>query len=190
MGHCSVEIAVGLMMRCVQVDVRHLGLLLTSTDGNDASLLVRKTIRPVTADSSSESRGAVSANPSSEILRTFSPLLSVTKVLVLYSLYSSRCHVLFVQALVLRKCPTLHEHILDLVSTDVNTLKAAADKQYDADNVGSPRRVKKHLVGNDRVVSFFYDVFANECLLRGLSGLLPLDTTQFVWDQCFITGVM
>lgn len=33
----------------------------------------------------------------------------------------------------------------------------------------------------------FYD-FLNESLLRGLSGLLNLETCQFVWDQCFVVG--
>ena len=42
-------------------------------------------------------------------------------------------------------------------------------------------------VGESSITNPFYD-FLNECLLRGLSGLLNLETCQFVWDQCFVVG--
>eukprot|EP00603_Paraphysomonas_imperforata_P000688 CAMPEP_0114444964 /NCGR_PEP_ID=MMETSP0103-20121206/18366_1 /TAXON_ID=37642 ORGANISM="Paraphysomonas imperforata, Strain PA2" /NCGR_SAMPLE_ID=MMETSP0103 /ASSEMBLY_ACC=CAM_ASM_000201 /LENGTH=523 /DNA_ID=CAMNT_0001616535 /DNA_START=273 /DNA_END=1843 /DNA_ORIENTATION=+ len=42
-------------------------------------------------------------------------------------------------------------------------------------------------VGESSVTNPFYD-FLNECLLRGLSGLLNLEACQFVWDQCFVVG--
>ena len=50
--------------------------------------------------------------------------------------------------------------------------------------------------GISRVEGFFgtlsedasFDDLLNECLMRGLSGMLPLETLLFVWDQCFIGG--
>jgi hypothetical protein len=64
----------------------------------------------------------------------------------------------FQQALIKKKDPMLHEHFMTLTALGV------AD-------VNNP----------------FYD-FLNESLLRGLSGLLNLETCQFVWDQCFVVG--
>ena len=42
-------------------------------------------------------------------------------------------------------------------------------------------------MGVSSISNPFYD-FLNESLLRGLSGLLNLETCQFVWDQCFVVG--
>jgi hypothetical protein len=167
-----------------QLDTRHLGLLLNSSDVNDASLLANKPWRPITPDDADTD--SMRSKPASEILRTYSPLLAVTKVRAM-SIVSPRVTCMTcVQALVLQKDPVLHDRILDLVTAD-----AAASQAQDREAVGSPRRVQQQQVRqvkSGRAMSFFYDVFINECLLRGLSGLFPLDATQFVWDQCFVTG--
>ena len=62
------------------------------------------------------------------------------------------------QALIKKKNPQLHEHLMSLTALEVE----------DVNNI-------------------FFD-FLNESLLRGLSGLLNMETCQFVWDQCFIVG--
>lgn len=60
------------------VDARHLGLLLNSTEENDASFLISNPVRPITADPIADEDAPL--QPHSEILRTYSPLLPVTKV--------------------------------------------------------------------------------------------------------------
>lgn len=65
------------------------------------------------------------------------------------------------QALIKTKNPMLHQHLMSL------TVTGAKGKQ----SINNP----------------FYD-FLDESLLRGLSGLLSLDTCRFVWDQCFVVG--
>jgi hypothetical protein len=62
------------------------------------------------------------------------------------------------QSLIKIKHPMLHQHLMSLTG-----------------------------VGVSSITNPFYD-FLNESLLRGLSGLLNLDTCQFVWDQCFVVG--
>ena len=62
------------------------------------------------------------------------------------------------QALIKKKNPMLHDHFMTLTALGVS-------------DINNP----------------FYD-FLNESLLRGLSGLLNLETCQFAWDQCFVVG--
>ena len=77
---------------------------------------------------------------------------------------SLKCELLFynnqelLQVLIKKKHPTLHEHIMMLTAVGVST-----------------------------ATNPFYEL-VNESLLRGLSGLLNLQTCQFVWDQCFLVG--
>eukprot|EP00605_Chrysophyceae_sp_TOSAG23-4_P000115 GSChrysophyteH1.ASY1.ANO1.126.1 assembled CDS len=46
---------------------------------------------------------------------------------------------------------------------------------------------KRRLEGDFSTEQKSFDGFFNECLIRGLSGLLNLETCMFVWDQGFIT---
>jgi hypothetical protein len=41
---------------------------------------------------------------------------------------------------------------------------------------------------NNGIAFQSFSAFIDLHLLRGLSGLLPMETTLFVWDQCFIFG--
>jgi len=116
-----------------------------------------------TKDSNLESYSAFELGSKSQILSEIAlqDMAGVKHVAVLTEdvrVNFSSVHLGYTQSLIKAKHPMLHQHLMALSG-----------------------------VGESSVTNPFYD-FLNECLLRGLSGLLNLEACQFVWDQCFVVG--
>jgi hypothetical protein len=102
------------------------------------------------------------------------------------SLCLSHCHspsLSPLQTLIARKNSALADHILSLFSSSSvhSDIVHTASSAY-------VRSLPKVQAAQYTVITYFYDILINESLMRGLSGLLPLSVTQFVWDQCFVFG--
>lgn len=73
------------------------------------------------------------------------------------------------------KCPRLLLHLASL-NTQRDRQTTTQTLQHEDERTSLPTNYST------------FEEFLDSCLKRGLSGLLTLDTTLFVWDQCFLTS--